>query len=95
MDDKNEVKYIKLQAPIDEELHNRFKKLAALRGVKIPDLVADLVEDFIEREEDKYLDEVLAKRLQAAHDGKPLRDIANLDAYHQKLKEEVLAKEKE
>lgn len=76
---------IRLQASIDRDLHERFKTIASHKKIKIPDLVANLIEDFVEREEEQWLNQVFGKRLQKAYTGQSLPDLPNVKRYYEEL----------
>ena len=78
----------RIQANIDKDLFRRTKAIAGYHDKSIGELLAELLEDYVEKHEEKYLDEVFGKRRQAALDGKTVGDMPNV----QKFYEEILKK---
>ena len=81
-----EVEYARVQGLVEKELFRRAKTIAAYNGTTMADLLTELIENYVDEHEDAYLDQVLGKKLQAAHDGKPIKDIANVTEYYKELK---------
>ncbi len=53
----------KLQVDMDQEMFRRAKALAVLDGYTLTDVVHNLLEDYIEAQETKWLDKMSAKKL--------------------------------
>ncbi len=79
---------LKIQANVPAELLRRAKAIAAFQGVGIAELVENLLEDFVERNENDFLGDVLARRLADAHAGKPVTEIPNLKTYYEQVSKE-------
>ena len=86
--DVPEVEYARAQGLIEKGLYQRAKIIAAYNNTTMADLWSELVENYVDKHEDAYLDDVLGKKLQAAHDGKELPDIANVTEYYKQLKKQ-------
>lgn len=83
------IKTSRLQIDVEQELFRRAKAIAAYSGTSLTDAVHHLLEDYVERAENEYLDKMLAKKLAAAHDGKPVAEISNLAAYYELMELEA------
>ena len=86
--DVPDVEYARAQGLIEKGLYQRAKIIAAYHNTNMADLWTELVEDYVEKHEDAYLNEVLGKKLQAAHDGKAVADIPNVTEYYNELKKQ-------
>jgi hypothetical protein len=82
MDDK---KTVKMQVSVDAALYERFKIIGVNRGQTIPEMVENLMEDFVEEAEEKWLESLLAKQLEKARKGEKVTDIANLRELYQEM----------
>jgi len=84
----NKNDYARVQGLVEKELFRRAKTIAAYNGTSMADLLTELIENYVDKHEDAYLDDVLGKKLQAAHNGKVLPDIANVTEYYKILKKQ-------
>ena len=85
---QSKTEYARVQGLVEKELFRRAKTIAAYNGTTMADLLTELIENYVDKYEDDYLNKVLGHRLAKAHAGEKLGDIPNVINYYKELKKQ-------